>query len=161
MRCVHARENTRHERERVSNARQTQRTIVSANERIGVLVLQLTVDVLFSLLHRNVHEAVQATQDAWRSRRTKKKHDDNKSQISMPRATTRRDATRRNRTVILDATVQLYNNALANDLLQELGRLLRHSAREASENDSEIAANNENTYTTFEWKSTQSNNKTK
>ena len=97
MRCVHARENTRHERERVSNARQTQRTIVSANERIGVLVLQLTVDVLFSLLHRNVHEAVQATQDAWRSRRTKKKHDDNKSQISMPRATTRRDATQPHR----------------------------------------------------------------
>lgn len=41
-------------------------TVVAANEAVAILVLQLGVDVLFRLLHRDVHEAVQARQHACR-----------------------------------------------------------------------------------------------
>ena len=35
-------------------------TVVAPDERIAVLGLQLAVDVLLGLLHRDVHEAVEA-----------------------------------------------------------------------------------------------------
>lgn len=39
-------------------------TIITTNERIPILVLQLAVDILLSVLHGNVHVAIKACKDA-------------------------------------------------------------------------------------------------
>jgi hypothetical protein len=41
-----------------------ERTVVAADETVTVLVLQLTIHVLFRLLHCNVHETVKPSKHA-------------------------------------------------------------------------------------------------
>jgi hypothetical protein len=49
------------------------RTVVAPDERITILVLQLTIHVLLSLLHRNVHITIQASQYTWLSQEFEQK----------------------------------------------------------------------------------------
>jgi hypothetical protein len=41
----------------------TMHTIVSSYESITIFVLQLTIHILFSLLHRNVHVSIKTSQN--------------------------------------------------------------------------------------------------
>lgn len=92
------------------------RTVVSSDESVGVLVLELAVDVLFGLLHGNVHEAVQAAQDA--CGRAGGSRERQRTPCTAGAALT----------VVLDAAVQLHDDALADDELQKIRRLLRRHA---------------------------------
>lgn len=40
-------------------------TIVSSYESVTVLVLQLTIDIFFRLLHCNVHVTIKTSQNTW------------------------------------------------------------------------------------------------
>lgn len=63
--------------------KQTTRTIVATNEAVAVLVLQLSIHVLLCLFHRNVHEAIQTSQDAWTPSQTAASH--SKSELTLMR----------------------------------------------------------------------------
>ena len=109
------------------------RTVVAADKCVAILCLQLSVHILFRLLHRNVHVPVEACKHTYQVQQAMRQNDSRQvcgDAIWLNNPPWGK-AERENwlRTAVINARVQLDDDGSPNDCLQELCRAasLRHA----------------------------------